>query len=626
MSLRLALHGVLADHLEVIGAGRKIIAGTIIGFVLVAPIFFFGRLAEAQPMQPSSASWREATNPYPLDSNTDPHYETIACASSDWCLVAGGDNNQPGSVLTITPDGGRTWVRPPNLPPSIASEIDSLACSGMTCWAVDSADRSLAKSANGGQSWMTVSLPSVWQQNGDSPDDVACAPRMCLLGTTDDVEETENGGTSWTAFPLPPGDSLSSLACSIMGACDAVFGIGPEASHGQVLATLTPAGWTTSGALPRPSSDLSCASSLHCVALSDDLETTSDGGHTWSDSPLPKVRQPNFSSLACTSANRCAVVGFDGNSWATWFQGGLPHVATRAKQTLLRALQEPATWQELPTPPDTSAVVCTSAQTCLSVADKTVFQSTSNGQSWTPLSSLDEQVNQLTCGSSGCMALGSQSAWIEVSRDGGDHWSMVQPPGWNSMGIDAQAASCTKTTCFVAGDSQNSSPNPTAVLATTTNGGETWGSLVAPSGASQAVALGCVSPRRCLFEYGANQVITQAAAWTSDGGHSWTPLPAPPDSWGQVTSAGCKGNGSCFVVGNFVLKSTDSGRTWMAIQPPTPSSVHPPYQVFGNMSCSATLCVLAGAGSNNRFDYWRSSSASVPIKLNYLSPRPEAAG
>lgn len=579
---------------------------TIIGMSLLAALST--SLVSFSTATATTINWRASAVPYSISDQADPVYNAVACVSRARCVVGGFDNNQGGALLSLTADGGRNWTPVANLPASISSEIDGLSCSGQDCLAIDSTDDSMARSVDGGEHWQSVALPARWTSTKASPIAVACALRECLVGTAADVELTANGGKSWSDLALPTSAELAYLACSSTGTCHAIAGSGPDGTEDQTLLTLEGRSWGDPHPLPfTVGAGLSCPSSLDCSAVGDELYTTVNGGATWSTSALPEVRQPNFTDVSCIASTSCAVLGFDGFSPVVWFGGFGAASATKAATSLSRSLQSPTGWHSFGVLHEqASAMSCMNGSECIVAAlckcGSQILKSNSTGSEWHPIGETSANINELSCTFAGfCLAIVNNTSSIEGSSDGGATWrGIALPSSWVVQGIEPQAVSCYTGACFMAGDNQASSLYPVAAFAKSTNEGATWSIESVPLRASQAVGLGCAPGDACLFEYGSGQNVTPASATTTNGGETWTVGPGPPPNWGQITAASCQTSKTCYVLGNFILKSTDGGKTWVAMTPPRGGN----NETIFSVSCTVGSCVVMGE-TGSQVNLWK---------------------
>lgn len=188
---------------------------------------------------------------------------------------------------------------------------------------------------------------------------------------------------------------------------------------------------------------------------------------------------------------------------------------------------------------------------------------------------------------------------IMVSHDGGTTWQQAYtaPADMTLLGVTCPSA----TVCMVAAQPTQLGGPPQAAMIETTDGGVHWTALPMPgSPEAQISGLSCATATDCVV------VGLQPAApgsfvdSTTDGGTTWVPsaLPgtvAPSSVSGPIS---CVSSGRCIVTGSHLgsggstaaaAYSTDGGRSWTSATVPAGA---PP---FGSVSCwDATHCVAIG--------------------------------
>jgi len=238
--------------------------------------------------------WGTASGVFPFRRPTLFTNGHMSCTSSgDFCALIVNEPGVGGTDMTL--GSAQTWIsrpfvenndtdfnpvstmpilrsRPQNLPESPSCPIDNrcFAFGGGTVW----------QTVDGGIRWRVVfNLPPRQLTSFTS---IACfSASQCMVGTeSGSVAVTENGGRSWAVRKIPgwcPG-SLGS------GQCASVVGI-------------------------------SCVSTLSCYVASGDvggsyesqIDTTTNGGRTWSSMSLPSPVSLN--DLACSHQSDCWAVG-----------------------------------------------------------------------------------------------------------------------------------------------------------------------------------------------------------------------------------------------------------------------------------------------------------------------------
>lgn len=314
---------------------------------------------------------------------------------------------------------------------------------------------------------------------------IACTSvRHCVV-VGHGVAFTSNGGASWVAGQLPPG-------------------LGANVSFGSVT----------------------CPSAMNCMAGGDGADGSVaiysiDGGAVWSESSLPSG--PGLNGISCPSADECFGIGSgvllvstdNGTSWS----GGTDYVAS-----------------------DSDAISCASTQNCVAVAPYDTNTGVSaaaftadGGESWiggkvpsgvhdlvsvtcpTAQSCIAVGENAVnSCTADGCKSLGTQTAAIETTKDGGSSWTLVAAP---AASIELRSVWCvTSRRCIAVGNGDGLS----AIVST--DGGASWSNAFVKAGTTASVLLdvSCPSSTECVGAGGTGSDGEEpAVAFTSNGGSTW---------------------------------------------------------------------------------------------------------
>ncbi len=327
------------------------------------------------------AAWQAAPLPAGtwLSSN-------LTCPTAEGCLVAGytgvpvGAASPSGgtSAIFVTTDGGASWSTVPV--PVQAIDIVSLACRSVTACVGASYGTPTSTSpqgaavsvrtTDGGASWSVGSFPTAIIPS--RPYGVSCADAGdCVVVGTTGFSTTPagsstasgaalysaDGGASWAAAAVPAGIAVvRAVSCSDDGACTAV-GNGPSSAataatsagpYGPSTVLVSVDGgrsWTSpaaKGLVPAQLEAIACPSALDCWAsgytggtgdngsLVGVIESTDDGGATWSTETLPTRATPaqqastgladldieDVSSISCPADASCLAMAGQGSSTA----------------------------------------------------------------------------------------------------------------------------------------------------------------------------------------------------------------------------------------------------------------------------------------------------------------------
>lgn len=334
-----------------------------------------------------------------------------------------------------------------------------------------------------------------------------------------------------------------------------------------------------------------------CAAAGTNLVTnrpiiavSTNAGATWINAPI--VGNPAagaFSSVSCTGSGVtaiCAAVGSDDDSGAA---------------LIVVSTDGGTTWTNTPIAGNPaglySGVSCTgSGATAICAAGGSDFTaapiiavSTNGGITWTskPIAGAPGSgtYNSVGCTGSGstavCAAAGLEfntfGGILAVSTDGGNTWTnkSIAGPG----PVPGDAASCTGSgsaaICVASG-----SDFLTGIVAVSTDGGNTWTRKVITGNpaAGDYLSADCVgsgSTALCVAAGVANGVVQSGSiAVSTDGGNTWTHKTFTGDPGkGVLSTVSCTGDSGpaamCVIVGQngvtnqpMVVVSTNGGHTW----------------------------------------------------------------
>jgi hypothetical protein len=221
--------------------------------------------------------------------------------------------------------------------------------------------------------------------------------------------------------------------------------------------------------------------------------------------------------------------------------------------------------------------------------------------SWWP-NSID-CVSATTCWLAGETANSTQNPEVARTTDGGKSWTTFSnlpavPPNSNGDTYLLNGISCPSASSCVAGGGINGGPGPAAVISTT-DGGATWSMSADPAlaGVQQVMGLSCMAASGssvCHAAGFAPQVGGPVALTSSDGGGTWTVTP-PFDTTGWLSSISCADSQHCWAAGAgtavALAGTTDGGSTWSTVTSDTAGEE-------GQVSCATlTFCVAATDGA-----------------------------
>ena len=305
------------------------------------------------------------------------------------------------------------------------------------------------------------------------------------------VEVTNDGGRTWTSSKLPV--ALLGLDVPLLGQTRIVC------ASARTCAILGLSG------------SVSCSDASSCSISnpSATFEETTDGGRSWIAHAGPPGLKSllGVSAVACPSASTCVAVADGYGSAASYAttDGG-----------------ESWTTEQLPTDFVPHDLQCTSTANCVvtgfyqspggsqTTAAGTVLYTTDGGTTWTT-ASLPSGLGSLgtvSCATAtDCLATfnaaDGQGSEVLASTDGGTSWSSLPASGLPGVVLSTVCPAAAQ--CWAAGvtDAQVSAAGVTieagaaALLASTSNGGQTWQSTAAPGGVSLVASLSCPGATKC---------------------------------------------------------------------------------------------------------------------------------
>lgn len=245
----------------------------------------------------------------------DESLTAVSCASSSVC-VAVGLNAQ----VVTTHDGGITWKLNEVDSGPVLNMFVAVSCpSDSICYAATQGGL-IFKSKDGGLTWAKETGFGILLRGLDCPSVNVCyvaspAQRDYQNDVVTVIVTTVDGGARWSTARVP-GVRIWSLSCIDNQNCVGVGTCHSIACAGYQGAVTSGGGATWKGVDSTSSSPyfVSCEAIRSCVAVGaarggtipGAIETSSDGGATWSDQPI--VDQNLLSGVSC-SLGTCWAVG-----------------------------------------------------------------------------------------------------------------------------------------------------------------------------------------------------------------------------------------------------------------------------------------------------------------------------
>ena len=291
-------------------------------------------------------------------------------------VSASGAHNSPGALRLVSYIEGPDWKQgSKQVPPGYLDCPAVDACYLLAQTVLTTVGpfpnyyNALYFSGDGGASWSSLALPPGLELTAP----LSCPSALACVGVGDqgnknELVSTTDGGHRWTVSPLRAPADVMSLSCSSVSSCSLVTEssyLGPGNPQQFASTTNGGASWYTHNFASRLYiSSLSCPSAGDCIAIASTVATgaattsglgagaallTTDGGRSWSRSPLPggastplaPTEPGDLSLLACSDPANCLLFG---GSTVTYSLLGLPSLPRHCPPDGC-VLHEKATWQ-----------------------------------------------------------------------------------------------------------------------------------------------------------------------------------------------------------------------------------------------------------------------------------------
>ncbi len=289
---------------------------------------------------------------------------SLDCSSDSHCLAAGGGTASGSAPLLLsTTDGGRTWST--QTAPGGNDVLDAMSCANaLDCWLVGELSQSGADviwgTTDGGGTWTIQNRAAITVSMGVGFGLSCPTAAHCVVGGVGALT-TSDGGTSWQKHSVP--GELNVIDCPSVSDCVAEGDVtsADPSNESTTLAMSNDGGstWTDVGVVGGDVGvlgGLSCPTTSDCVAVGSGytptttsgepswgaVETTTDGGSTWSGTRLAQAS--NLFAVSCAAGTSdCLAVGY--------FSGaGTGPGTSGSTGIILRSVDDGLTWSPVPLP------------------------------------------------------------------------------------------------------------------------------------------------------------------------------------------------------------------------------------------------------------------------------------
>lgn len=422
----------------------------------------------------------------------------VSCSSASDCVAVGSF-----TTIVTTTDGGATWQITLAIPGN--SSLQGVSCASSLCVVVGPG--TIYTSTDHGLTWPNqVPTYSDYSLNGSScTSSSACVTVGAHVPVSGIAETTGDAGSNWSVQSMPPGSwDFSAISCPSALVCVATSTVTPEqtvtstAVGGDGVVFTTDGGVTWQDAAVEPDfgsfAGISCSSTTDCVAVGSNMVAkTTDGGRTWSWKGLAYA----FNSVSCTSTQNCVAVA--GATESTF--------AINTEATVFTTTDGGTTWTQEPVPSNLStinSVSCPTASNCVAVGTGSLYPSSGSagviiashdgGRTWSiePIAPGAYPLNAVSCGlATACVASGLSGETF-VTTNGGQTWIQSTVPGVASI---ASLSCPNSSNCVAVG---TDSLGNGAAIATSTNGGSTWADQTVPLTVTALSGVACPTISGCI--------------------------------------------------------------------------------------------------------------------------------
>ena len=271
-------------------------------------------------------------------------------------------------------------------------------------------------------------------------------------------------------------------------------------------------------------------------------------------------------------------------------------------------------------------ISCPNTSTCVAAGSGDMIYTTNGGSSWSDTSVGTHSVGAISCASTTmCVEAGSNGNNGEIFVANGSLTSWANPSGPSSSPLFGVSCSSTSD-CVAVGYTYGSSGNSVATY--TTNGGSTWStstgtpadasltSVSCLSGTSTCVAVGGAIYLEDYFvevSSGDYDFVGDVLATSSNGGETWSgDTNSPTNDRNGLSGVSCATASACVAVGPQSVIDTEDGAHWV-------SDVAPLSMAQGVSCPSATVCyVTEGSGLIEKTENGGASWSSIETPYTEL--------
>jgi photosystem II stability/assembly factor-like uncharacterized protein len=497
-------------------------------------------------------SWRAAGTP------PDFKADLLAMGFADGQSgVATGTNEG----MLRTDDSGKTWHKV-TIPNATSSRLQVVGFARDGIGIAAGGSGVVLRTADGGKTWDRIQTPAEFEV---SPKAVVlsskttaylggvCPPPTSETGCST-LWQTNDGGGSWTAAPMPPGQAVKVSSIASDGEYALAGGIGFHVLRMENTEAATRFGgailWTHDrgrhwslakiepGCQDVVSVAFKTANDALGVCSEGALIKTRDGGQTWT--PFSKANSPLTLKAASIAGNGQVIAVGESSVVLSAPAPGQPWSVGTLPAGFERSL---------------SAVIVSRTGRAIAIGSVGgIIFSRDSGATWssarTP-TAVARLAHAAFVDDNAAIAIGA-SGTILRTTDGGQSWSQSSVPDAVKANLTALSKTGTKDLVAVGDD---------GIILYSGDSGATWSAPNIPLPGGVTLNGVTSSSRGQVLVVGSRGTLL----YSENFGRTWTVRHLPPGITSSINGAAFAGDGAVVVAGDngVVLRSTDSGKQWL---------------------------------------------------------------